>query len=355
MVHLTGEWGEFIVMTFVLSELWNERRRCLVKITKVTYQSRRRHYSEGMLLKKRSFGVDQAEVSELGFGAGGFWGMSVFDEEVAKSLVDLALDLGFTLFDTGPNYSNANAEVRLGRILGRRVSDVFIGTKGGTHYRGGKHVKDYSYSGLQASFEESLRRLGRDYIDLYQLHDMPDFFSDETLRFITDLKASGKAKHLGVSTDSWGANTALTMNVFDVIMIEYNILERALAEATIAEARSANVGVMVKSPLAKTLYSKDIFKVRSLSDLWYLVRAYKNNRHKIAYGKKFRFIPDHATPLQFVLANDGVTSAITGTINPAHLRANALAAETTIDPDLMLRIRAVSEGQDDPWEGFSRR
>lgn len=297
-------------------------------------------------MKKRAFGKDGTEISELGFGAGGFWGMNVFDEGVARSLVDLALDLGFTMFDTGPNYSNANAETRLGRILGRRVSDVFIGTKGGTHYRSGRHVKDYSCAGLQASFEQSLRRLGRDSVDLYQLHDMPDVLSDETRRFIMDLKASGKARYLGVSTDSRGADRAVNEDIFDVVMIEYNILERKLPEKTIARAREQSVGVLVKSPLAKTLYSRDIFKVRSLSDLWYLARAYKNNRHKIAHGRKFRFVTDHATPLQFVLANEGVTSAIIGTTKLSHLRANALASETAIDPEMLLRLQTVSEGRE---------
>ena len=72
-------------------------------------------------MRTRKLGNTGLEISCLGFGAGGYWGMPFFDEGVARSLVDIALERGVSAFDTGPNYSRANAEPRLGRVLGRRV------------------------------------------------------------------------------------------------------------------------------------------------------------------------------------------------------------------------------------------
>lgn len=284
----------------------------------------------------------QLKVSELGFGAGGYWGMPLFEESVARSLVDIALEHGVTLFDTGPNYSNANAEVRLGRCLGKRAPDLVIATKGGTHYRGLRHQKDYSYAALRSSLDESFRRLGRGNVDLYQLHGLPDELADDTRRFLEDIKASGEARLLGVSTSSAGATQVMGLGLFDVVMIAYNVIKRREPEATMDKAATNGVGVLVKSPLAQTLYSNEIFKVRSLSDLWYLARAFKNHRHGLIEGRKYRFIDSHATALQFVLSNQNVSAAIVGTTSPAHLLANLEAANHEIDQGMLARIRNVA-------------
>lgn len=299
-------------------------------------------------LKKRSLGSRGIDISELGFGAGGFWGMEIFDEGLARDLVDVAIDNGVNFFDTGPNYSGANAEARLGKILGSRSSNLLIGTKCGTHFLNGRHVKDFSAPALQRSLAGSLRNLRRDYVDLLQLHGMPPRLDDEIAGFLLGAKKRGETRTLGVSTDVRGAERALDSGIFDVVMIEYNVIRRTSPEAVIEQCAAEGVGVMVKSPLAQTLYSNEIFKIRKLSDIWYFLRALKNHRGKFIAGRKYRFLNEfdsassHDLALQYVLSNQNVSCAIIGTTSQHHLRGNFAAASRDIPLHVKQRIQSVS-------------
>jgi aryl-alcohol dehydrogenase-like predicted oxidoreductase len=299
-------------------------------------------------IKKRRVGSRDFQVSELGFGAGGFWGMELFDENIARNLVDIAIDCGINFFDTGPNYSGANAEARLGKILAGRASGVFIGTKCGTHFINGRHVKDYSKSALRKSLDTSLQKLRVDHVDMLQLHDMPGRIEEETVEFLLEAKQKGHTRFLGVSTDVPGAEQALSSGIFDSVMIEYNVIKRKAQEDLIERCGKAGVGVMVKSPLAQTLYSDEIFKIRSLSDVWYLLRALKNHRGKFFAGRKYRFLSgyentsNHDLALQYVLSNPHVSCAIIGTTNPKHLAANFAASLSMMPEEIKRRIERVS-------------
>ena len=302
---------------------------------------------DDLSVRMRRLGARDVHLSELGFGAGGFWGMEVFNEDLAKNLVDIAIDRGINFFDTGPNYSGANAEQRLGKILAGRASKVLVGTKCGTHYIGGKHVKDYSTPALKRSLETSLTRLQRDSVDLLQLHDMPPELTEEIMNFLVRARERGDTRLLGVSTNIQGAEIALASGIFDCVMIEYNVIQRKAPENLIRRCADAGVGVLIKSPLAQTMYSNEIFKLRKLADIWYFLRALKNHRGKFLEGRKYRFLaeaPDrtpHNIALQYVLDNPGVSSAIIGTTREAHLLENIAASLIPIPPAMKRRIEAV--------------
>ncbi|RJG04675.1 aldo/keto reductase [Noviherbaspirillum cavernae] len=273
--------------------------------------------------------------------------MEMFDERIAKNLVDIALDSGVNFFDTGPNYSGANAETRLGKMLAGRASNVFIGTKCGTHYVNGRHIKDYSTPALTRSLQESLKKLRVDHVDMLQLHDMPRKLDDEIIRFLLDAKQKGDTRLLGVSTNIPGAEVALASGVFDFVMIEYNVIKRNPEQDLIDRCARAGMGVMVKSPLAQTMYSNEIFKIRKLADIWYFLRALKNHRGKFLEGRKYNFLADvegascHDLALQYVLANPHVSCAIIGTTRPAHLASNFAASLKQIPEDIKKRIEQV--------------
>ncbi|HEV2610330.1 MAG TPA: aldo/keto reductase [Noviherbaspirillum sp.] len=298
-------------------------------------------------LNKRKVGSHGVAVSELGFGAGGFWGMEIFSEQLARNLVDVAIDHGVNFFDTGPNYSGGNAEVRLGKILGGRSAKLCIGTKCGTHLIGGRHVKDYSHKALRRSLDGSLQKLLVDHVDVLQLHGMPKKLDDETIEFLIAAKRRGDARLLGVSTDLAGAELALSLGIFDCVMIEYNVIKRREQEHFIGRCADAGLGIMVKSPLAQTLYSDEIFKIRKLSDVWYLLRALKNHRSKFLAGRKYRFLSGfenftcHELALEYVLSNPNISCAIIGTTNPSHLVRNFSASLKTIPEDIKRSIEAI--------------
>jgi aryl-alcohol dehydrogenase-like predicted oxidoreductase len=301
-----------------------------------------------IVVARRQLGSRNARISELGFGAGGFWGMEMFSERLARDLVDIAIDSGVNFFDTGPNYSGGNAEGRLGKILAARRPNIFVGTKCGTHLIGRRHVKDYSYPALRRSLDESLRRLQTTHVDLLQLHGMPKRLEDETMQFLCDAKRCGDVGLLGVSTDIAGAEKALAAEIFDCVMIEYNVIRRHAQQDLIERCARSGLGVMVKSPLAQTLYSDEIFKVSKVSDVWYLLRAIKNHRSKFFEGRKYRFLSRfdgmncHDLALQFVLSNHHVSCAIIGTTSQSHLINNLNASMSRLPECVRQRIEQVS-------------
>jgi aryl-alcohol dehydrogenase-like predicted oxidoreductase len=293
-------------------------------------------------MKKRGLGKSGLLVSEISFGAGGYWGMNTFDERQAARLVEQALDGGVNLFDTGPNYSRGNAEERLGRILKGRGQDLIISTKVGSLWSGGRNVKDFSPRSIEQSLQESLKRLQLEHLPLLHFHGYP-LPADPAIDAVLKLKDKGMIGALGLSTGAGGAKRALKLGIFDALMLEYNLLDRSL-EQLIERAGAAGTGILVKSPLAQTLYSRNIFKLTTPSQAWYLVRALKNHRMKFIHGRKFRFINDveglkaSEIALAFVLNNKNVTSAVVGTVRPEHLRINLGATELELPEELLRRI-----------------
>ncbi|MGH7088532.1 MAG: aldo/keto reductase, partial [Stellaceae bacterium] len=142
-------------------------------------------------MEQRSLGSGGPKVSVLGLGCNNFGGRCDF--EATRAVVEKALDLGVTLFDTADNYGGGGSEAFLGRILGPHRKEVVIATKFGI-------VGGASPRHVLASAEASLRRLNTSYIDLYQLH-RPDPATpiEETLGALDELKRQGKVRRAGCS------------------------------------------------------------------------------------------------------------------------------------------------------------
>jgi aryl-alcohol dehydrogenase-like predicted oxidoreductase len=147
-------------------------------------------------------GTSGLTVSTVGVGCNNF-GARMADEDVPK-VVHAALDAGITLFDTADVYGNAGgSETLLGHALGRRRGEAIVATKFGMDM-GGENGPDWGVRGsrryLRIAVENSLRRLGTEWIDLYQLH-APDPYTpiEETLAALTELVSEGKVRYIGSS------------------------------------------------------------------------------------------------------------------------------------------------------------
>jgi aryl-alcohol dehydrogenase-like predicted oxidoreductase len=300
-------------------------------------------------MRERILGDTGLRISELGYGCGGFWGMDIFPEKSASELVHTAIENGITLFDTGPNYSQANAEPRLGRIL-KSVdkSKLVIATKTGSRYANGKHYKDYSLRGMEESSLNSMKNLGLDYIPLLQIHTPYEHqLTDDLLNNITKIKEKGIAQYIGISGDGKLIEWAIRSGVFDTVMLTYNIIHQKPIEL-IKIAREKGIGVLIKSPMAHGLYNNDIFKIRKLSDIWYLLRVLKNYRYDLMQGRKYRFINDvdgwkgSEVALKFVLDNDAVSCAVIGTTRLNHLQENIESVLKTLPNEIYSRIEVAS-------------
>ena len=150
----------------------------------------------------QQLGLSGLTVSTVGLGCNNF-GVRMADEDV-PAVVNTAIETGITLFDTADVYGNAGgSEVLLACALGSRRGEVIIATKFGSDMRGG-NGPDWGARGsrryIRIAVENSLRRLGTDWIDLYQLHEPdPNTPIEETLAALTEIVAEGKVRYIGSS------------------------------------------------------------------------------------------------------------------------------------------------------------
>ncbi|HVZ23931.1 MAG TPA: aldo/keto reductase, partial [Vicinamibacterales bacterium] len=140
--------------------------------------------------------IGSLDVSVVGLGCNNFgWRI---DEAATRRVVDAALDAGITFFDTADIYGGTKSEEFLGRALGARRARAIVASKFGMEVGPGKTGARPEY--VRQAAEDSLRRLGTDYLDLYQLHQPdPSVPIAETLGALDDLVRSGKVREIGCS------------------------------------------------------------------------------------------------------------------------------------------------------------
>jgi aryl-alcohol dehydrogenase-like predicted oxidoreductase len=204
-------------------------------------------------------GKTELDVSEVGLGTwafGGEWGS--YDRGEAKSVIQRALELGVTLFDTPQGYGFGLAEGLLGEALSDVPRpDVVVATKGGLRQEGDRLVRDCSPEWLAAGVEASLRELGTDYIDLYQLH-WPDEHTpfEATGEALAGLKDQGRIRHVGVSNFSPAQMDALSRAVpVETLQPPYHPFRRGIEAEILPYAAEHDIGVLVYGPLAHGLLS----------------------------------------------------------------------------------------------------
>ncbi|HRE05406.1 MAG TPA: aldo/keto reductase [Opitutaceae bacterium] len=212
----------------------------------------------------RYLGGSGLKVPVLSFGTATFggttdffraWGGQEVDE--AKRLVDVCLDAGITLFDSADVYSNGRSEEVLGKALAGRRDQVLISTK--ATFRSGKGPNDVGSSRhhLTRSVEAALRRLGTDWIDLFQLHGFDASTPvEETLRTLDDLVRAGKIRYIGCSNFSgWHLMKSLAISEkygwarHVAHQAYYSLIGRSFEWELMPLALDQKVGTVVWSPL----------------------------------------------------------------------------------------------------------
>jgi aryl-alcohol dehydrogenase-like predicted oxidoreductase len=201
-------------------------------------------------------------VSELCFGAmtfggadgEGFWKVvGTQGQSEADRLVSRSLEAGINFFDTANIYSSGASEQLLGKALGARRKQVILATK--VRGRTGPGVNDVGLSRghIMDSVHDSLRRLGTDYIDLFQIHGFDKVTPlDETLRALDDLVHQGKVRYLGCSNlAAWQLMKALGISElrglsrFESLQAYYSIAGRELERELVPLMKDQQVGLMV--------------------------------------------------------------------------------------------------------------
>jgi aryl-alcohol dehydrogenase-like predicted oxidoreductase len=213
-------------------------------------------------VKQRALGNSDLRVSLVGVGCNNF--AERLDLEASRAVVDKAIELGATFFDTADVYGKlGGSEEYLGRILGERRKQVVLCTKFGVSMTPGVTAKDNSRRYVMTAVEASLRRLRTDYIDLYMLH-RPDVVTpiEETLRALDDLVRQGKVRTIGCSNlPAWRVVEAHWtsehhgLQRFVCAQDEYSLLARAPERELIPALERCGASLLPYFPLASGLLS----------------------------------------------------------------------------------------------------
>jgi aryl-alcohol dehydrogenase-like predicted oxidoreductase len=210
-------------------------------------------------VRYRSLGDSGLVVSTLGVGCNAF-GTRIGADDV-QAVVDTALDHGVNFFDTADSYGLGASEELLGAALKGRRDEVVVATKFGMDMKGRNgpdHGARASRRYVRRAVEASLRRLGTDHIDLYQLHQ-PDLVTpvEETLAAMNELVVEGKVRYLGcsnfaaweVTRASWVARTR-GLAGFVTAQNEYSLYNRVAEDELVPACLDAGVGILPYYPLA---------------------------------------------------------------------------------------------------------
>lgn len=256
----------------------------------------------------RRFGSTDILVSPLGLGTvklgrdKGVKYPSAFtipDDKQALQLIGLAKDLGINLIDTAPAYGNS--EQRLGPLLKGQRNDWVICSKVGEEFNNGQSSFDFSAKHTRFSIERSLKRLQSDFIDIVLVHsdgsDEAIIREQEVLAELQKIKTEGLIRAFGMSTKTV-AGGLLAAEKTDAVMATYNLDYRD-EEPVIDYCQQHQKGLLIKKAFA--------------------------SGHLCLDGQD----PAEQS-MRFIFAKQGVSSAIVGTINPKHLKANVAAVEKAL-------------------------
>lgn len=276
-----------------------------------------------IVLKKRKLGNSSLWVTELGLGC-----MSIGTEEKrAREIIETALDEGINYFDTADLYDFGGNEKIVGAALKDVREKVIIATKVGNRWNPDKTgwAWDPSKSYIKEAVKQSLKRLGTDYIDLYQLHGgtIEDKI-DETIEAFDELKSEGFIRYYGISSIRPNVIREYVKKSHIVsVMMQYSILDRRPEEEVLPLLHENGISVVTRGPLAKGLLSdKMLEKVSQKGYQDYsekeLLDVLPLLRDKLASDRSFTEIA-----LQYNLAHPAVASVIAGASSPKQVRINA--------------------------------
>jgi aryl-alcohol dehydrogenase-like predicted oxidoreductase len=299
-------------------------------------------------MKVRRLGNSGLKVSVVGLGCNNF-GMQLDADETAR-VVGAALDAGITLFDTADIYGGTKSEEFLGRALGARRHEAVLATKFGMQVGGDPRKRGGSRKWIMTAVEDSLRRLGTDYIDLYQHHQPdPDAPVDETLRALDDLVTQGKVRYIGCSNyTGWQIAdadwTAAGQSRFVSAQNLYSLLERDVEREVLPACRHFGLGFLPFFPLASGLLSGKYRRGEPPPEgarlaLWgERGKAAMSDANFDRVEALTKWAEDRGHTIlelafAWLLGHEVVSSVIAGATSPEQIKANAATAEWRLSPE----------------------
>lgn len=324
-------------------------------------------------MEQRHLGRTGLRVSRLALGTM-TWGQETDEHEAAEQLRAF-LDAGGNLVDTADVYTDGEAEVVLGRLVRDLAarSEVLIATKAVSVPYGDRRF-DASRGHLLSALDASLRRLGTDYVDLWQLHAFdPATPLEETLATLDAVVASGRARYVGVSNYAgWQLAKAAAWQTavpgrtpVASVQVEYSLLQRSIEHAVLPAALDAGVGVLPWSPLGRGVLTGK-YRVGIPADSRGASERFSAFVEPYLDDQSQRIVDAVATaadglgasPLQVALSwvrdRPGVVAPVVGARTVQQLKNSLTAEYVTLPAEIRLALDDVSAPDDDipgqPWE-----
>jgi len=312
-------------------------------------------------MRYKNLGRSGLQVSVVGLGCNNF-GMRI-DKAQTKAVVDRALDLGVTLFDTADIYGNrGQSEEFLGEALKGRRREAIVATKffapmgEGPLWSGGS--RRYIFEAVDAS----LRRLGTDYIDLYQMHG-PDANTpiEETMRALDDIVRAGKARYVGCSNYAgWQVVEAQLLarqghlSPFISAQNQYNLLDRRVERELAPACNAYGLGVLPYFPLASGFLTGKYRRGEPPPEGTRLAawgprgqaQLSDENFDQLEKLEEFATSRGHAMldlAIGWLASQPHVASVISGATKPEQVEANVAAAEWHLSPEELAEVDRITK------------
>jgi aryl-alcohol dehydrogenase-like predicted oxidoreductase len=316
-------------------------------------------------MEYRRLGGSGVKVSEISLGSWLTYGGSVAEEQ-ARACINRAYELGINFFDTANVYMRGVAEEIVGRALkGFERDSYFLATKVYFPMGEGPNDSGLSRKHITEQCHASLKRLGVDYVDLYQCHRYDeDTPLEETLRTLDDLVRQGKVLYVGVS--EWTAEQiadalrlAKEMNLDRIVSNQprYNMIQRQIEAEIIPLCEREGVGQVVFSPLAQGVLTGKYRPgeapergTRAADPESSLFMRRLMNEEDLSAVDQLRSVASDAglslsqLALAWILRHDNVSSAIIGASRPEQVEDNAQAAGVRLSPEAVSEVDGILEG-----------
>ncbi|HVT94588.1 MAG TPA: aldo/keto reductase [Bryobacteraceae bacterium] len=316
-------------------------------------------------MKYVNLGETGLQVSRICLGAMTYgskkWREWVLDEEESRPFIRRALELGINFFDTADMYSTGMSEEVLGRALkdfGPSRDKLVIATKVFNPMNDDPNGRGLSRKHILHSIDASLRRLGTDYVDLYQIHRF-DYSTpiEETLDALNDVVRAGKALYLGASSMfAWqfakmlGVSERRGLTRFVAMQNHYNLIYREEEREMIPLCRSEGIGLIPWSPLARGFLAGNRTKenygetLRARTDEYAHGMYYQDSDFEVvkalSQAAAKRGVSNARMALAWVLHQPGITSPIVGASKMTHLEDAAEAVDLRLDAE---ELKALNE------------
>lgn len=278
-------------------------------------------------------------------------------QALATRMVDLAIEAGINIFDTANMYSLGESETVLGKALGSRRKDVLIATKVYFPRDTAPNSLGTSRLAIMREVEASLKRLGTDYIDLYQVHRYDETTPlEETMRALDDLVRQGKVRYIGLSNFSawqiakaWGISRLYNRERFCSVQAYYSLAGRELEREIIPAALDMGLGILVWSPLAGGFLSGKYRRGSEGDGRRAIFDFPPVNREKgydivdvLSEIAKNRGASVSQIALAWLLHKKGVTSVIIGARREDQLVENLKSVDIALNGDEISKLDSVS-------------